>query len=131
MGASLRPWIEERPFEPRDALFGALYTQTPAETEARAERDAWALWARTERWKYVLYLRDVRRSDDRLLRIQAELCPYPERSCGDEDLFDLEADPYELADLSDHAEHRALMGELRARILAWWQETGGKELELP
>jgi arylsulfatase A-like enzyme len=131
MGSSLRPWIEDQAFAPRDALFGALYTQTPAEPEARAERDAWALWARTRRWKYVLYLRDVRSSDDRLLRIQAELCPYPERSRGDEDLFDLEQDPYELADLSDRPEHRALMDELRAGILAWWQATGGKELELP
>ncbi len=131
MGTSLRPWIEGQPFTPREALYGALYTQTPAELEARAERDAFALWARTKRWKYVLYLRDVRRSDDRLLHLQAELCEYPERGRGDEDLFDLEKDPYELTDLSDLPEHRALMDDLRAEILAWWKATGGKELELP
>jgi uncharacterized sulfatase len=131
MGTSLRPWIEGRPFASRDALFGALYTQTPAEVEARPERDAWALWARTKRWKCVLYLRDVRPSDDRLLHLQAELCPYPERKRGDVDLFDLESDPYELENLAGRPENRALEDELRAKVLAWWTETGGKELALP
>ncbi len=130
-GRTLRPLIEGRRFTPRDALYGAIYLQAPEETEARAERDAYALWARTKRWKYVLYLRDVRQANDRLFHIQAELCPYPERARGDEDLFDLESDPYELVDLAERSEHREIKQALRDEIFEWWRATGGKTLAQP
>lgn len=130
-GRSLRPLIEGRDFQPREALYGAVYLQSPNELESRAERDAYALWARTPRWKYILYLRDVRERDDEEFKIQSNLAPYPERDRGDEDLFDLERDPYELDDLSARPENRELMQKLRADVLAWWRESGGRELDLP
>ena len=130
-GRSLRPLIEGQAFEPRSELFGAIYLQSPTDGEARPERDVFGLWARTERWKYVLYLQDVREADDDRLRIQANLCAYPERDRGDEDLFDLAADPHELHDLSDRSELAGEMRELREGVLAWWRETGGRPLSLP
>jgi hypothetical protein len=56
---------------------------------------------------------------------------YPTRDRGDEDLFDLQADPYEQHDLSDSPEHRQRMNQMRAEALAWWKETGGTPLDLP
>ncbi len=130
-GFSLRPAMEGKAFAGREALYGALYLQTPSERIANATRDAYAIWARTERHKYILYLSDVQRRDNRKFKIQANVCPYPERSRGDEDFFDLDTDPYELNDLSDVAENRAEMDRLQKEILAWWQETGGGLLDLP
>jgi len=133
-GRSLRPLIMgigDESFEPREALYGALYLQTPDEPNADAARDAYALWARTRRWKYVFFLQEVRATDDRRFKIQANFCAYPERERGDEDLYDLQADPDELANLAELPEHRARMDALREEALAWWRETGGKPLELP
>jgi arylsulfatase A-like enzyme len=130
-GVSLRPLIEGRDFEPHESLYGAVYLQTPGEEESRAERDAYGLWVRTPRWKYILYLRDVREHADDIFKIQYTLCPYPERDRGDEDLFDLDSDPYELKNLAGLAEHTALKQRLREEVLAWWRASGGGELDLP
>lgn len=135
-GRSLRPLIDDGDeghgdFEAREAIYGAIYLQTPGDRESRAERDAYGLWVRTSRWKYILYLQDVRAANDEMLKIQSTLCAYPERDRGDEDLFDLEADPLELDDVSADPEHAALMERLRGEVLAWWRASGGGELDLP
>jgi hypothetical protein len=123
--------IEGREFEPRESLYGAVYLQTPGEEESRAERDVYGLWVRTPRWKYIFYLHDVRERSDEMFKIQYTLCAYPERDRGDEDLFDLGADPYELTNLAALPEHTALKERLREEVLAWWHATGGGELDLP
>ena len=130
-GRSLRPRIEGRAYEPREALYGALYPQTPLEDDADATRDALALWARSEHWKYVTYLKDVREADDELLKIQANLARYPEHARGDEELYDLRSDPYELENLAAEPEHAETKSRLRAETLAWWTATGGGALQLP
>ncbi len=130
-GESLRPRIEGDAFVGRDALFGAAYPKQPTSERANPARDAYALWARTERYKYILYLDDVRRSNDASLKIQSNSSPYPERARGDEDLFDLDADPYELNNLAADPALAGTMAELKQRALAWWSETGGGELALP
>ena len=135
VGVSLRPLLdgqaEVQELGLPDALFGAIYLQSPLQLEALPERDAFGLWARTERFKYVLYLRDVREAQDERFKIQALLTDYPERNEGDEDLFDLVADPYELENLAHLPEHAELKRELRRRAYDWWRETGGAELVLP
>ena len=128
-GHSLRPLVEGRPYEPREALHGAIYVQSPTELDARAERDVYGLWARTPRWKYVLYLRDVTEEQDDLFHIQANHTPYPERRRGDEDLFDLAIDPHELVDVAER--EPAVVEQLRADVVRWWRETGGGDLDLP
>jgi len=132
-GRSLRPLLEGRPgdFTPREALYGAVYLQSPAELESDPARDAYALWARDGRYKYVWYLRDVRESDDEIFKIQANAARYPERNRGDEDLYDLESDPYELRNLADRPEHAARLDRMRQDVLDWWRESGGGELDLP
>jgi len=118
--------------EARDVLYGAAYPQSATPLGQRGktpEREVLALYARTRRWKVVLYLRDVRREHDELLGLQTILADYPERRRGDVDLFDLEADPYERHDVAD--DHRELVDELLAGALRWWRDTGGGALDLP
>jgi arylsulfatase A-like enzyme len=125
-GRSLRPLLEGLPADTRDALFGALYPRVATGT---ASQDVYALYARTKRWKYVLYLREPR--PDAHFGIHHVLAPFPARAAGDEDLFDLRRDPYELHDLADDAAQAERLAVLRRRVLAWWRETGGGTLPLP
>jgi uncharacterized sulfatase len=127
-GVSLRPALEGRELATRDVLFGAVYNHEERPGPQRAEDGVYALYARTERWKFVLYLRRV---DPEHYVLYHEFAPFPARARGDRDLFDLELDPYERNDLSGDAGHAALMQELQQGCLAWWRETGGAELELP
>ena len=79
----------------------------------------------------MLYLDDVRASEDKRFKIQANHCAYPERDRGDEDLFDLDADPYERHNLADDPAQRERCARMRAETLEWWEATGGAPLELP
>ena len=123
-GRSLRPVVEGASEELRDAVYGAAYGQQATEG-LRPERDAYALFARTARWKYVLYLRDVR---EEWKVTTALVTGRLERSAGEEDLFDLAADPYELDDLALHPDLGETRAALRAGALQWWRETGGAPL---
>ena len=133
-GVSLRPRLEGRPFEPRSALYGALYPLQSTENEADATRDAYALWARTERWKYVLSLKDV----DASQRVEGEredvkvlLANDFVRKRGEEELYDLEADPYELKNLAADPAQAEVKTRLRRETLDWWSATGGGALDVP
>ncbi len=128
-GRSLRPRIEGRPAESREYLFGAIYPAFATRDDQRPERDVYALYCRTRRWKYILYVQDVTADRNRnYFRIQHILTEFPTRQAGDEDLYDLQRDPYELKDLADQPDQRRRMDELRRRVLAWWKETGGGPL---
>jgi len=41
-----------------------------------------------------------------------------------EELYDLETDPYEVTNLADSAEHQDVLGELRAELDRWLEESG-------
>ena len=131
-GRSLRPRIEGRPFEPRDALFGAIYPAFVTKGDERPERDVYALYVRTGKWKYIYFVQDVvpDRNGD-YFRIQSIETDYPARKAGDEDLYDLESDPYEQGNLANDPAQKQRLAELNERVLHWWRETGGKPLTLP
>jgi arylsulfatase A-like enzyme len=124
-GASLRPFAVGAPAEQRTIAFDAAYPAI-AGARALAERDLLALFVRTPSWKYGV--RDVEAGDDDRLRIQHLAVPFPERRAGAEELYDLERDPLERADLSADLGRQALLADLRARTLAWWRATGGGAL---
>ena len=128
-GRSLRPWLEGRAGEAREALYGVIYPrQSPADTPPGEA--AVAAYARTKRWKYVLYLRDVLVEDQR--QETAWLATrILEWRRGDEDLYDLDADPYERRDLAEREDLAEIRRELRAGVVEWWRATGGGELPLP
>ncbi len=106
-GHSLRPWLEGRTGPTRERLFGVAYDRG---LEGAPEQAAYALYARDERWKYVLFLRTIG----------------PVRA-GQEALYDLAEDPFELRDLAA-AGHAQRLATWRAAALAWWRASGGGEL---
>jgi len=136
-GRSLRPRLEGRPGEPRTALYGALYPLQSSEDDADAARDAYALWARTERWKFILTLKDLTARADagsdvgEREDVKVSLAPDFVRRRGQVELYDLEADPHEQNDLSGRPEHAELEARLRGEILEWWRSTGGGSLDVP
>ena len=91
---SLRPIIEGKTTKNREALFGAIYPAFATKDDQRPERDIYAIYARDQRWKYIYYLQDVKASrSGKYFRIQAIATEFPTRKKGDEDLYDLDADP--------------------------------------
>jgi arylsulfatase A-like enzyme len=127
-GISLKPTLDGAAQHTRDALYGAIYHYRDRQGPPRAERDVLGLWARTARWKFVLYLRDLTPEG---AGIHHAFAPFPARKRGDVDLFDLESDPHEQHDLAGDSSHAALLDELREGCLAWWKATGGGDLDLP
>jgi arylsulfatase A-like enzyme len=128
-GRSLRPMLEGREDLGREALFEAIYPAFAGEDGARPERDVYALSMRDRRWKYTLYLQDVRQNrNGDYFRIQSILTDYPGRDQGDQDLYDLESDPHELKTLAADPAHQERLATMRESILRWWRETGGGEL---
>ncbi len=129
VGRSLRPIVEGRPTEIRDVLYGAIYPAFVTKDDVRPERDVYALYARTKKWKYILFTQDVRQTGNgKYFRIQSILTDYPERDRGDQDLYNLESDPHELNNLAGKPEHRQRLEQFRRDVHAWWQRTGGKPL---
>ncbi|MBW3598735.1 MAG: sulfatase [Planctomycetes bacterium] len=130
-GRSLRPMIEGEEDLAREALFEAIYPAFATESGAAPENDIYALSMRDRRWKYTLYLQDVRRSrNGDYLRIQSILTGYPTRDKGDEDLYDLQADPYEQHNLAADPGQQDRLTAMKAAALKWWRETGGGELDV-
>ena len=128
-GRSLRPAIEGEPYEYRDALFGAIYPAFVTKGDERPERDVYALYMRDSRWKYIRYIQDVRAEGNQdYFRIQHILTDFPSRNRGDEDLYDLDGDPFELEDRSADPDHAVRLARMRDAVIDWWKSTGGQPL---
>jgi arylsulfatase A-like enzyme len=136
-GHSLRPLLEGKPYSPREALYGALYPLEPTEVVTDPARDAYALWARTERWKLILTLKDVHAAPDAPSEggeredIKVSLAPAFTRKRGDLELYDLLADPHERSNLALHPDQAALLERVRSDLRAWLRATGGGAFGMP
>ena len=129
-GTSLQPVIDGKEPSGRERLFGAIYPAFVTEGDERPERDIYALYVRDERWKYVLFLQDVVASRNRdYFRIQWIETDFPARQTGDQDLYDLRADPREHTNLASRPEHAQRMADMRMAVLSWWADTGGKPID--
>ena len=131
---SLRPLIDGKTDATHDTLYGAVfahnaYNGDPSKPRT-PERDVWALYTRGERYKLVLYVQEVGPHRQPYLRIVCDKCDVPLRAAGDIELFDLEADPHEMNDLSTRPEHKQRVQELRRATLKWWRDTGGGRLPI-
>jgi len=131
---SLRPQIERDMDGSREALYGAVYAHAPVNYKgdpgiARGpQRDVYALYVRTERWKYVLYTQDVGPENDRYIWMVHQLSDAFVRSQGAQNLFDLDADPDEERDLAQAPDQKQRLAGFREQVLEWWQRTGGKAI---
>jgi arylsulfatase A-like enzyme len=47
-----------------------------------------------------------------------------------DELYDLSADPYEMANLVDDPDHTHVLADLRARLTTWQEKTGDSETDL-
>ena len=119
-GESLAKFIHGQQVNEPEVIFGASYPAIAGAVETPGA-DAYVLWARTSRHKYARFLKPVdhaNNQDPGFHWIEHVLAPFPTRSANTDDLFDLDADPYELTDISDTAtEYRDY---LRFRTEEWW-----------
>jgi len=131
-GRSLKPMIQGSADLGRDALYGATYPAFVTKSEPTPQRDIYALHVRTQKWKYIFYLQDVRQNrNGDYFRIQSINTVYLTRDRGDQELFDLHADPHELNNLAGQAKHHKKLAQFKQQVLSWWHDTGGKPLDLP
>ena len=129
-GKNLRPIIDGKTTRNREILFGAIYPAFATKDDQRPERDNYAIYARDKGWKYILYLQDVKASlNGSYLRIQSIATEYPTRKKGDQDLYDLAADPYELKNLAGDPAQAERMKKMQALAFKWWKDTGGKKFD--
>jgi arylsulfatase A-like enzyme len=128
-GKDLRAAIENGVPVGRDNLFGAIYPTAATHDGRHPERDVYALYVRTEKWKYVYYTRDVQGNvAGKPFKLHHILAEAPLRRRGDENLFNLEEDPYELRDLSGEAGHQKQLRGLKREVFDWWDKSGGKPI---
>ncbi len=120
-GKSLRPLLELSEVPSRSELMGAIYPAYWDGTSLPREA-AVALYLRTKTMKYVYWLRDVEpQRNAGLFRIKHFFVPFPTRTRGDAELYDLGRDPHERANLADDASHAEFRAGLHARLMAWWE----------
>ena len=110
-GINLRRHLEEQTPVGREKMMGAAYPRGGGGQPP--EQRIYALYLRTAQWRYIYYVRAVEGDDERdnervdpSFRLYHILAEPPLRDQGDQDLYDLDADPYELNDLAAHPEHR-------------------------
>lgn len=123
---NLREAIETGKPVGRKALFGAMYPTEVPNLGQFPERDVYALYKRTGKWKYVFYTGDLQKNIAGLpFNIKHLLTDAPLRRRGDQNLYKLEEVPYELNDLSQEPKHQAKLKDFREEVLKWWEQTGG------
>ncbi len=128
-GIDLREAFETDAPVGRKELFGAIYPTAATNNGREPESDVYALYVRTEKWKYVYYTRDVQGNvAGKPFKLHHILAEAPLRHRGDENLFNLNEDPYELRDLSGEAGRQKLLGGFKREVLDWWKKTGGSAI---
>lgn len=125
---SLRPLIEGRSQEPsHDRIFGGVFAhhayRYARDTPRSPARDLFALYGRSDRWKFVLYTQDVGPNNQQYIGIPLRLAEMPIRKAGDMELYDLNADPYERRNLAAKPGNRRRLATFRRQALEWWQKT--------
>ncbi len=131
-GHSLWPLLEDPDHTLwRDRLFGAAYPRRASSPDHPIpEADVQALYVRTERWKYILYLRNIPFDEEEGHAYNATGGLTEDLRAGDEYLFDLDADREELTNLALNPIYESQLQEYRGQVFQWWNETGGGPLPL-
>lgn len=120
---SLRPQIDGKVSKPHDILFGATYAHAPhawqgdTPVKCSVQRDVLALYARTDQWKYVLHTQDIHDGNAKYVWMITNLSEPYFRQRGEQDLFDLDADPYERNNLAARPAQEKRVAELRQKTV--------------
>ena len=123
-GRSFLPLIQNRSYEEHDAIF--------AETTYLADYDP-TYCVRTARYSYLLNLapeRPMFLGDLGVVPRQSET-PYAMHQGGrpNEELYDLDQDPYEGTNLAASPEHASVLDDMRRRLARWREETSDPALQ--
>lgn len=99
----------------RHALAGRNYSLYPFPGEPpEVMNTTVALWSRRDRYKYIRFNVDVTRGTLLCcLRWQHRYLPFPSAVAGSEQLFDLDADPFELRNLANDPSMAGVLTQLR------------------
>lgn len=122
-GLSLRPIIEGRSTVWRTRLIEAAYPGIAYSD--RWTDEVYGLAVRTDRFKFIGYLRDVREEDNYILRIHHILAPFPRHLRNDQELFDLSTDRVETANLASLPGYESTVLGYRSIIRDWWRRNIG------
>ncbi len=114
-GRSLRAIVEGQSTVLRETLVGGAW---PAQTRwgqvpgVDILDDLYAVYAKTEAFKHVRYVKDIRASQDGL-NISYHFTVFPTRNAGNEELYALLVDRYEYANEVDNPEYQTVAQQLR------------------
>lgn len=130
-GQSLWPLLSGEDTAWRSELFGVGYPFSPTNpANPDVNEDLQALYVRSARWKYVLFVRDLPPGSEWAEAYERN-APRPSSiRAGDEWLFDLEVDPEELENLTDDPLYADQVRRFRTQVFEWWQSTGGGPLPI-
>ena len=125
-GINLRRHLEDETPVGREKMAGAIYPTAATKGGRSPERDVYALYLRSAKWKYVFYPRAVEgKVAGRPWKLHHILAEPPLREQGARNLYDLEADPHEFNDLSADPGQRERIDGFHKEVLDWWRNTGG------
>ncbi len=82
--------------------------------------EAYGIAIRSQEWKLIAYLRNVREEDNAIFRIHHVLTDFPSRNKWDLELFNLESDPYEEHNLVYRPEYRDQLNHFAGLARDWW-----------
>jgi arylsulfatase A-like enzyme len=77
----------------------------------------------------VLHTQDIGDENAKYVRMINNLSKRYTRKKGEQDLFDLDADPYERNNLAAQPDQEERVADLRKQTLDWWKCTGGGPLK--
>lgn len=123
------------PSSVENVVYWASYPSytSKSEPKPRAGRDVYALSLREENWQYTFYVKsfdDTNSNDEKApSNIHSGLDQDYSYDSGDEDLFDLSADPFSQNNIAENDEKYALVLTFRKKVFEWWKQTGGKEID--
>jgi arylsulfatase A-like enzyme len=126
-GASLWPLIHDPAAPRRTALFGAI-SIPPGKRRSAAGNQVYALYVRTDQWKYITYLKDLSHTEARKAGYPTDRGRKGFRRAGEEELYDLSKDPYEEENLAALPEHREQLETLRRNVFEWWRSRDESDL---
>jgi arylsulfatase A-like enzyme len=126
-GGSLLPLVHDQVERIHDEVFTEV-TFHAAYEPTRA--------VRTERWKYIRRFDDdphpvLANCDDSASKETLVRAGWAEQVVGQEQLYDLILDPHEVRNLADDPAYSSVLGDLRARLTAWMEQTDDPLLEGP